>query len=187
MATTLNARLAASTAVQDMATTLNARLAAMAPTRSAIQSVMRQLARGDGIFALYRQALDAFETLPRLDAFVADPTVFRRSAFTGIEACPKSVDMVGAAPSTTETTSTAQKAVPVLLAWERRYNAELLLLAAMLTIIIALLAWLDPRPAPVPSQLDPANGSQLHSCRSDFPRQPVDGHPRFSHERPERR
>jgi hypothetical protein len=175
---TMNARLAASTAVQDMVSTMNARLAALAPTQSAIQSVMRQLARGDGIFALYRQALDSFETLPRLDAFVTDPTVFRRSVFTGIEAFRESVDMAGAAPSMTETTSAAQKAVPVLLVWERRYNAELLLFAAMLTIIIALLAWLDPRPAPVPSQPDPANRSQLHSCRSDFPRQSADGHPR---------
>jgi hypothetical protein len=125
-----------------------------------VHSAIRDLVRRDGARSPYKQVLGAIRTLPDIDHLLAEG--YRRPIFALADTSADSAGTVSNSPAREEMPAGPQTDARAWIAWERRYNTELLLLASLILIVLALLQWLDPQTAPAPSQPDPAVTSLPH-------------------------
>jgi hypothetical protein len=129
--------------------------AALAPVADALKAaalgpVIWQLVRRDGPFGLYGQLLATVRTSPSIDPLLAEGS--KRTIFVPTDALAAAASAGSSSPARDDLPAAKQTGVPAWIESERRYSTELLLLATLILIVLALLAWLDPQTASAPSQ-----------------------------------
>ena len=135
---------------------------AFVPREATVHSAIRDLVRRDEAWAPFKQGLGTIRTPPDTDHLLAEG--YTQPIF----APANSAVTVGDSRARDEMPAGPQTGARAWIAWERRYNTELLLLASLILIVLALLQWLDPQTAPAPSQPDPSITS-LHRGSSQQP------------------
>lgn len=140
---------------------------------AAVDPVMQQLVRRDGAFALCRQVLDNVLTPPGIDPLLAEGS--RRPIVPPTDAFADAAANGNNSPTGDEMSAATETSVGAWIAWERRYNPELVLLVSVLllfaTVILIVIA-LQAQTAPAPSQPDPAVTSPRHGSVSGGSQQP---------------
>jgi hypothetical protein len=167
-------------AVADMTAQLDKLTAALGPA-------IRQLMRRDEAFALYKQVLDTVRTPQGIGPLLAEGS--GQPTFTSTSAFADAADAEGSSPATDEK-SVAQAVVGAWIAWERRYNPELLLLVSVLilfaTVVLIVIA-LSSQTALAPSQPDPAVTSLRHSSVNGGSQKPSGNEPQSESSSPSSR